>query len=260
MQKIGTKKLIEESAKALSNQVEPNCKICGDSHWVYPTIDGHIDYSQVIRCICVAEEDRKAKWSNMLRFCRLPDGENTKALSQLKNRGNRLMAETIKLAKDFANGKSEYSWITIQAGVSRGKSHIAKGICYEWIQRGVPALYGFVPDLLDELKNGFDLEGEESYRSKMQLFLDVPLLVLDDLGTEHLTSWGLETIQRIINHRYENKHELFVTTNRPLEEIVGKNTEEQRYASMRIASRLKREKWCKIIHLDIPPYEHAKEA
>jgi DNA replication protein DnaC len=59
----------------------------------------------------------------------------------------------------------------------------------------------------------------------------VPLLVLDDLGSERVTDWVREQIFLIINSRYEEMLPTVVTTNDTLEEL-------EKHVGQRIISRL----------------------
>ena len=232
-------------------KVQPDCLICQDSGFIHPIIDGRVVYGQVVRCVCKTESDNRSRQQAMLRYCQLP--ELTKTLDNFDVSGAKILGEALKSAWQIVNG--ELIFLTLGSHSNRGKSHLAKGICLEWLKRGVPARYGFVPDLLAELKDGFDLEGEDSHMQRMGRLLDVPLLVLDDLGTEKFTDWGLEVIQRIINHRYEHQLPLVVTTNRAIDELAGTRTAEERMASQRIASRLRREEWSKVLFIEAPSFK-----
>jgi len=68
---------------------------------------------------------------------------------------------------------------------------------------------------------------------------NVPLLVLDDLGTEKKSPFACEQLQKIVDHRARSSLPLVVTTNKPLNQLP--NDDEGR-----IASRLQREAWCKV--------------
>jgi len=233
---------------------EYKCEICQDTYWVYPVVDKKTDYSRVIRCKCVAEQDKKDRWTKMLRYCQLPSGSESQTFETFSDRNNASLKEAKESAIELANNSNQFRWLTLVGKTDCGKSHLAKAITRQWLNRGVPARYGFVPDLLLDLKNGFDKQGQYSFEMTMDSLKNIPLLVLDDLGTEKLTDWAMETIQTIINHRYENQLHLVVTSNRPLDSLLGNKTPEALLASQRIASRLQRELWCKVIVIDASQY------
>jgi len=66
--------------------------------------------------------------------------------------------------------------------------------------------------------------------SRFKLFLDVPLLALDDLGTENDTPWAQEHLDELIDYSLMHKLSTIVTSNLLFKELP-----------FRIASRLKRE-------------------
>ena len=70
-----------------------------------------------------------------------------------------------------------------------------------------------VPDLLDLLREAYEGDGQDSFEKHMRLIRRVGLLVLDDLGAEHITSWGAEKLIQIIDARYRSQAPLVVTTN-----------------------------------------------
>lgn len=71
---------------------------------------------------------------------------------------------------------------------------------------------------------GFD--GRQEY---MQRLCSCPLLILDDLGSERDTKFGLETVFELIDGRLLNRKPLIVTTNLTLEEMKHpKNTDLER--------------------------------
>ena len=247
------------SEPALEDSMKISCPICQDAHWVYPVESGRVDYSKVVRCKCVLEKDTQERQSKLLKYCQLPTGSDNQTIESFKDRNNPTLREAKIIAADFAIGNTGIKWLTLIGKTDLGKSHLAKGIAREWLKRGIPAKYGFVPDLLLDLKSGFEQKGEESFESRMEAFKNIPLLVLDDLGTEKMTDWALETIQTIINHRYENQLNLVVTSNRPIDSILGNRTQESALASQRIASRLQREAWCKVLILDAPRYDGGRK-
>lgn len=196
------------------------------------------------------EQDKKEKWARLLKYCKLPDGSENQTFDTFQDKNNKSLKEAKEISMKMADGESEYKWLTLVGRTDTGKSHLAKAITKGWLNRGIPARYGFVPSLLIELKNGFDSGNQFTFGQVMESLQNTPLLVLDDLGTEKMTEWAMETIQTIINHRYENQLHLVITTNRPLDNLLGNKTTESVLASQRIASRLQRETWCKVIVLD----------
>lgn len=210
---------------------------------MHPIEDGKVCYDRVIPCQCMAETLEKEKQERYLRLCKLPADTEDMTFENFDTKGNASLIEALNYAKALADGTEEIRWLTLIAKVDRGKTHLAVAICRRWMERGKAARYAFVPLLLKELRDGFELEGEHSYRLKMNFLCDVGLLVLDDLGVEKDSPWAQEQIQTIVHYRGINGLPLVVTSNKQLDEMP---IDPER----RIASRLQRESWCRVAALD----------
>ncbi len=135
-----------------------------------------------------------------------------------------------------------------------GKTHLAVALMREleqkqWISRckmniqlakegKVPVwksrpekIFVTVPDLLLTIRESFKDRAEVSEGQLIDRYSEVPLLVLDDLGSEKATDYALTTLYILIDRRYREEMDTIITTNLTLDEI-----EEHLHA--RIASRL----------------------
>ena len=63
----------------------------------------------------------------------------------------------------------------------------------------------------------------------LNFLINVPLLVLDDLGSERLSDWRVEVLSYIISTRYNYLKSTIITTNYPLlrTEEEGQSLEER---------------------------------
>lgn len=72
-------------------------------------------------------------------------------------------------------------------------------------------LMGRLIFLLDVIKDTFkDFSSKE--KDIIELYSKVDMLIIDDLGTERISSWALEKLYTIIENRNENKLPIIVTT------------------------------------------------
>ena len=244
--------------QVLESQTEYTCLICHDRGWLHPTIDGKIDYGQVIRCRCRLDVDRGEKQRILLKLCALPAMTEHKTFDNFKTFNDRVLTEVFRYCREIANKSDSIRFLTMIAESGRGKSHMGIAICREWLSREEAAAYVNVPRMLNSLREGYSLEGEESFYRRLHFYSSVGLLVLDDFGTEKVTEWGAEQLQTIINSRYDDALYTVVTSNRPIDDLLNYRDypkEQWRdYANMRIESRLKRESWCKVLLLDTKSY------
>jgi DNA replication protein DnaC len=74
-------------------------------------------------------------------------------------------------------------------------------------------LFTIIPDLLDHLRATFGPQSTVAYDERFELVRNVPLLILDDLGTESATPWAREKLYQLINHRYNERLATVITTN-----------------------------------------------
>jgi DNA replication protein DnaC len=230
---------------------EYNCSICRDAGFVHPRMeDGKPDYSKTVPCKCSVEifAEKRRLW--LLKYCDLPFHTKDKTLENFNDFGNESLRKALGYAHEIAEGSEEIRWLTLLSMMDRGKTHLGIGVCRRYLERGIPAKFADVPTMLKDLRDSFDFEGDLSYPVKFDVYLKVPLLVLDDLGMESRTNWSREQIQTIINTRANAGLPLIVTSNLPITELMGNSNEDEHLASMRVASRLQRETWCRVVFID----------
>ena len=231
-----------------SPSAEYKCSICKDAGFVHPMLEvGHPDWGKVIPCKCQAEVIARLKKGRMLRYCSLP--ADSEGMTFASFRTSPQLQAALDASKAMATGAIR--WLCLMGRVDRGKTHLAVAICRARLERGEPAKYAYVPLLLDELRSGYN---DDSYQAKMQQFLDVSLLVLDDLGvTKKPSDWAMEKLNTIFDYRYINGKDLVVTMNCPINAIPGDD-------EGRIGSRLQRIKGGKVIEIEAGEYRLVNHA
>jgi DNA replication protein DnaC len=130
-----------------------------------------------------------------------PNDSNKKVLDNLKNYSEKLV-----------NGIEKKGLILVgNNGV--GKTHLACSIANKLIENGIPVIYGTLINLLAELRNSYYINNNISEMEIIKLYENVDLLIIDDLGKEKPSEWGLEKLFTIVNSRYENNLPVIITTN-----------------------------------------------
>lgn len=225
-------------------ETEEVCPICHGAGVVHPLgEDGKPVYARYCTCRCSLEKVLREQYARMLKLCQLPVATGDWTFENFDASGP--LQEAYDLALQFAEERGDIKWLALVGPVDVGKSHLAVAICRRWLARGKPARYVLVPLMLEELRSSYNREGE--YDRMMNFLLNVPLLVLDDLGTQKPTEWAVEKLMLIVDYRYVHGLPLAVTTNRSLDDLPG-DTEH------RIGSRLLRAPFSRVVDIDAPEY------
>ena len=117
----------------------------------------------------------------------------------------------IKRAKGMAMRAAEDgSWLILAGLRGTGKSHLAAAIMHEVMKRGKQALFRLVPEMLDDLRKGYE---DGTHYTQMKALKTAPCLVLDDLGKERNTDAGYDFLYQIVDARYRERRQTIITTN-----------------------------------------------
>ena len=126
-------------------------------------------------------------------------------------------AQAVKAAKEFL--KSGSGGLFFYGIPGTGKTFLASIVTKEFLKSGKSVIFGDVPTLLRILRDSFD-NPNINLADLMRNLVTVGLLVLDDLGAERPTAWGVEQIHSIIDQRYNSENKpVIVTSNYRLAEI-----------------------------------------
>ncbi len=117
----------------------------------------------------------------------------------------------VMVSRRFAADPS--GWLVLVGDYGVGKTHIAAAIANFQQQSGQPALFIVVPDLLDHLRATYNPQSQVSYDKRFEHIKRIPLLVLDDLGTQSATPWAQEKLFQLFNYRYMAQLPTVITLN-----------------------------------------------
>ncbi|MBI3977875.1 MAG: ATP-binding protein [Chloroflexi bacterium] len=202
----------------------PACAICNDVGYVRLDVPlDHPDFGRAVPCRCRKQAlvqqriDRLAAHSNLgaLRrhtFATLIDGGR----SGIPDKQERFRRACLA-ARAYAEKPD--GWLVFMGISGCGKTHLAAAIANARIDQGEPAFFAIVPDLLDYLRQTYQPESPVSYDELFEEVRNTPLLILDDLGTQHNTPWAKEKLFQILNHRFNARLPTVLTTNCALDEL-----------------------------------------
>lgn len=114
---------------------------------------------------------------------------------------------------DWLDMPGDRPWLLIVGPPGRGKTSQAAGLGFEIAKRGRGVMFRTVPDLLTDLKGGFDDDAKETEGALIDAFKNVDTLILDDIGAEKPTGYAGEKLTQILNHRHNAKLRTILTSN-----------------------------------------------
>ncbi len=179
----------------------------------------------VVLCSCRFDE------RDMSKYLRIPPRfqdatfENYIPVSQSQKSALKVCL-SYAMSFDLKEGRG----ITLLGPPHMGKTHLAVAILKAvYKTKMVRGIFFDTKDMFFRLKS--IMENNERYTRMMNVLLQVPLLVLDDLGSERLSDWQREIITHIISHRYNSMKSTIITTNYALrrmnEKEIAKTLEER---------------------------------
>jgi DNA replication protein DnaC len=142
----------------------------------------------------------------------------------------RRYADAFSKMRPRNGGKPEVdrNGIILSGGYGIGKTHLVTAIANQLIQAGTAVICMTMVELLERIKASYDEAARHDCAPReaeiMRQYEMVPLLIIDDLGSENPTEWGLSRLYAIVNARYEAYQPTIVTTNYDMEELIARLT------------------------------------
>jgi len=124
----------------------------------------------------------------------------------------------IEEAKKFAQNPS--GMLFLHGDTGRGKTAIAIAIVQELIRAERKVRIVRSGDLIDSLKENFKRRPHERTGLSLKDYIELGVLVIDDLGAEKDTDWTVSQVYSLIDARCSNRRPTVITTNLKLKEIA----------------------------------------
>lgn len=210
----------EAATRATSDRASdtdaPLCTTCkGAGYYTLDVAVGDPNFGVLITCHCKQAEKEQRAGEELVRLSNLdPFADKTFDNFDPDVPGVR---RALVRAREYA--RRPQGWLVLMGNYGCGKTHLAAAIANEALRRHCRVLFAIVPDLLDHLRSTFGPNSEVEYDARFETIRDVPLLILDDLGTENTTAWAREKLYQIINHRYNYRLSTVITSNRDPKDI-----------------------------------------
>lgn len=174
-----------------------------------------------------AKETERANTIKKLKAQGITDPRYLTARIENDDRNNvKISNAVIRYTQKWEEMKEKNMGVLFYGEVGRGKTFFAGCIANRLLEQGIPVIMTNVPALITAMTKDF----EKDKPRILNQVSNVPLLVLDDLGVERDTAYGVEKLQEIIDTRYRSGKPLIVTTNLSPNEL--KNPVDLRYKRM----------------------------
>ena len=197
------------------------CPRCGGRGWLgFDVPVGHPSFGKIVPCSCRAQSIEAQRLTRLQRYSNLgpltrmtfkaldPKGHSSEPGAQ------RRFQEAYQAASEYA--EDPQGWLALTGPVGSGKTHLLAATVNRCVERGVPAFYISVPDLLDHLRSTFGPTSEVTYDQLFDHVRNAAVLALDDLGAHATTPWAQEKLNQILNHRFNRQLPTIVALSVPL--------------------------------------------
>lgn len=134
--------------------------------------------------------------------------------------------KAFEAAKEYAKGfdATTKNGLFFYGKAGAGKTHLAVSIARHIVeQQQIAVKFARVIDLLMDIRRTYNADEYFRTENEMELlrkYSTVPLLILDDLGTEKVTEWARQILYQIIDSRWIDDKPIIITSNLTLRELA----------------------------------------
>jgi DNA replication protein DnaC len=190
------------------------CPICGGTGW--QTVE-YGKEREAVRCECRVKD----RGERLLAAAHIPARYQHCELANFQCDPDDKERKSIRDAR-FLAGRFVEEYPTDKTGllfvgsVGVGKTHLSVGILKDLIrEKGIHCLFCDYRELLKSIQNSYNPQVQATEMEILQPVFDAEVLVLDELGAVRSTEWVFDTVNYVLNSRYNDNKTTIITTNFP---------------------------------------------
>jgi len=185
------------------------CELCDDTGWK-PVDDPSTGVRRVVRCDCRRERSIQQR----LADANLPKRYQHCTLANF-TAYNESLERAASKARRLAEGFHGIGrGLLLEGPPGVGKTHLAVAVLKHVVEHaGARAVFYDTRDLLRVIRSTYDPSIRTTELDILRPVMTADLLVLDDLGAEKTSEWVDETMNLIVNTRYNERRLTVFTSN-----------------------------------------------
>lgn len=233
-----------ENCKKCKGILECKNKIKGHAY-LPKYLEGGLEFSYRA-CKYKKALDKKNKYQNNMTIYKVPEEIKEASFDKIYKTDKKRFDVLIWLT-EFMNKYKEnphQKGLYLCGNFGAGKTYLISAMFNTLAKEGIKSAIIFWPEYLRDLKASFNSEYKGEFNNKYNKIKNAPLLLIDDLGAENITSWSRDEILcPLLQYRMDEKLPTFITSNLNLEalesHIALTNKGDEIIKAGRIISRIK---------------------